>query len=104
MPPGSSSDTYDGGELESFSAAGIVLRRQVEVLLRVTFPSTWSDYTHLLPSLLPPLIFVSHMSPPLGPSSSICDDGCSHLSGMRDAKKEGKVEDVVGARVCDWGI
>jgi hypothetical protein len=58
----------------------------------------------LAPLLLPPLRSVSHLSPPLEPSSGICDDGCSHPSGMRDTKKEGEADDVVGARVCDWGI
>jgi hypothetical protein len=114
VPPGSSSDTYDGGELESFSAAGIVLRRQVEVLLRVTFPSTWSGGV----CLRPPLRSGSHLFPlpepspdiydggESGSSFDICDDDSesksrlsfdiyddvgSHLSGLWERRRWGRV-------------
>lgn len=66
--------------MESFSAAGIVLRhlrqQRVRVLLSVTFPSTWSGSA----CLLPPLRSGSHLSPPLEPSPDICDDGESGSS------------------------
>jgi hypothetical protein len=84
LPPplGSSTDISEDGELASSS----YMPRS---------PAPAPARARLSPLPPPPLRSGSHMSSLLGLYSSICDDGGSHLTGMRDTK-EGKAEDAVG--------